>query len=301
MHCAHKDQFCFVCGFFTDANHRHSLSSSPKVIFAYEHFFQLKYTEKDYAPSIVCESCSRRLRGWRMLEKQHKCLPLLFPMRWIPLTPHVADRCYFCLNIARGLHFDIRKKVNIVPGENALMSVERTPEDPVPVPPALHSTQRFSELDRDEEYAEAGVFETTAEELITPSTSGEVSHRTSKSSTHSLYLPPGVHSIEKHAITEKDFDDLCRDFRIPLYLSEDLLSRFKDWNLMEPGVTIAHVRNRHHEMDRFFAEYNKLIYCCDIEGLFERFGHPHHPNEWTLFIDSSRQSKLFYCSISRLQ
>lgn len=38
----------------------------------------------------------------------------------------------------------------------------------------------------------------------------------------------------------------------------------------------------------YFAQQDELTYCCDINGLFKLFDFEHKPEEWRLFIDSSK-------------
>lgn len=288
-YCENRLKCCYICGLHVDSGHREFLETRPKVVFAMEHYFEMNYIDLEYAPPVVCGNCSRTVRGWR--NHENRAFWFKYPMRWLEPTGgvHIAEDCYFCVNHNPGYRFDVRSKMPIVPVTNVELPVERTAEDRVPVPPPLNSNVRYVPPNEDIN------FDFIVPELPSSVSTPRISSSSiqSTSTVHSEYIPPGLRSTEKHEISEKDFDDLCRDFRIPVYLSEDLLSRLKDWNLMKPGVTIAHVRNRHHVMDQFFTTSGPLSYCSNIEGLFHRFSHPHDPNEWTLFIDSSLES-MFY-------
>lgn len=39
-----------------------------------------------------------------------------------------------------------------------------------------------------------------------------------------------------------------------------------------------------------FSKSGDLVYCSDVNGLFAEFGRDHNPEEWSLFIDSSKLS-----------
>lgn len=304
MYCYKRSKFCYVCGHHTDKKHRENLSADRSVIFAYEHYFQCSFFQVDYAPTIICSPCSRSLRGWRNHERRY--MPFKFPIRWLePLKiEHRAKTCYFCINHNPGYRFEDRQKMQLIPGNNVVLPIIRTERDPLPIPPRLGSNVPFIESQGPlqllpiESHREEGPFDGVSdtnieqqEAVAGPSHVMRLSP-TSVRSAHSEFLLSGSFSTQKHVITEKDFDDLCRDFRIPVYLSMDLLSRLKEWNLTDASVTVAHVRNRHHEVNIFFAEDDDLTYCCDIEGLFQYFSHPHNADEWFLFIDSSLESML---------
>lgn len=188
----------------------------------------------------------------------------------------------------------------MVPTENAVLPIERAIGSKAPDAPPQTVVQRYFDnvptvqIDDDTLPNEwsipnpAPIAGPSHIKRITGSTN--TTHFTTASAAHSEYLPPETHSTEKHTMTEAEFDDFCRDFKIPIYKSEELLSRFKNWNWIDPTVTIAHVRKRHHVFDPFFDTYSSLVYCRDINGLFSHFSHQHNPAEWTLFMDSSTQS-----------
>lgn len=64
------------------------------------------------------------------------------------------------------------------------------------------------------------------------------------------------------------------------------------------GPTFKITDNRDHSkavpFDSYFVYHRDsekiFVYCKDIAGLFERFGHPHVADDWRLFIDSSVNS-----------
>jgi hypothetical protein len=91
-------------------------------------------------------------------------------------------------------------------------------------------------------------------------------------------------------LTQVDLDDLVRD----LYLSKDaaqlLGSRLSEKKLLAHETTYAWYRNREQEFKKFFTMENFLVYCNDVRGLITKMGYTYDPNEWRLFIDSSKRS-----------
>ena len=54
---------------------------------------------------------------------------------------------------------------------------------------------------------------------------------------------------------------------------------------------MSYYRNREQAFIPFFTEENKFFYCHSISGLLQELGMPvYHPNDWRLFLDSSRHS-----------
>ena len=72
--------------------------------------------------------------------------------------------------------------------------------------------------------------------------------------------------------------------------AELLISRLKQWDLLDEGVRITSQRKRHRGFSTFFSFREGLCYCHDIRGLFEDMGIPCNTLDWRLFIDSSSKS-----------
>ena len=64
----------------------------------------------------------------------------------------------------------------------------------------------------------------------------------------------------------------------------------KEWNLLEKGTKICSFRERQHEFQHLFSQYDNLVYCNDVNALLQAFGQQHKPEEWRLFIDASKLS-----------
>ena len=90
---------------------------------------------------------------------------------------------------------------------------------------------------------------------------------------------------------QEDINDLVRDLSLTKSNAELLISRLKQWNLLDGSVRIISQRKRHCGFSMFYTFKDGLSYCHDIEGLFQAMGGiPCNPSEWRLFIDSSSRS-----------
>jgi len=85
-------------------------------------------------------------------------------------------------------------------------------------------------------------------------------------------------------------NDLVRDLQLSKSQAELLGSRLQGWNLLAADTKVSLYRTRDVELRKFFVKTESLCFCNDINGLFEALGCQHDPNEWRLFIDSSKPS-----------
>ncbi|CAK8673450.1 unnamed protein product [Clavelina lepadiformis] len=85
-------------------------------------------------------------------------------------------------------------------------------------------------------------------------------------------------------------NDLVRELSLTKSNAELLISRLKQWDLLDDSVRITSQRKRHRGFSVFYMFKDDLCYCHDIEGLFQAMGISCNPSEWRLFIDSSSRS-----------
>lgn len=81
-----------------------------------------------------------------------------------------------------------------------------------------------------------------------------------------------------------------RDLGLAKESAELFGSRLKSKNLLAPGTSFSWYRNREKEFVPYFAKEDDLVYSTDPSGLIEKFGINYNPDEWRLFIDSSKRS-----------
>ena len=74
-------------------------------------------------------------------------------------------------------------------------------------------------------------------------------------------------------------------------MSKLLASRLNDWKLLQQGTKITFYRTRDDKFLRFFEELPDFVFYIDIPGLLLKLGvNEYKPEEWRLFIDSSKRS-----------
>lgn len=49
-------------------------------------------------------------------------------------------------------------------------------------------------------------------------------------------------------------------------------------------------RTRHEQLEPYFRKEDDLVFCSDVDSLMNALGIKHDPQEWRLFIDSSKLS-----------
>ena len=86
-------------------------------------------------------------------------------------------------------------------------------------------------------------------------------------------------------------NDLVRDLRLSKESSETLASRLGEHGILDSGTKIAFYRDRDDLLIRFFTMENDFVCCNNIQGFLSEMGlSEYNPDEWRLFIDSSKRS-----------
>ena len=102
-------------------------------------------------------------------------------------------------------------------------------------------------------------------------------------------------SSEPILFNPEELSDLIRDLNLSKESSELLASRLNDRNLLQQGTKITFYRTRDNEFLRFFEELPDFVFCIDIPGLLLKLGvNEYKPEEWRLFIDSSKRSWKYF-------
>lgn len=252
------DNFCNICGEYTFKNCRLSVSAFIKQVY-FDYFgFPLDTRDKYWIPHMVCKICVESLRLWANKKRPH--FKYQTPMMWREPSNH-QDDCYFCVVNINGINRRNRSKW-FYPN---LLSVTRPVlySGDAPVPQVSSPTQN----DHD--------FEETRSSL-------------SDESGTSDFNPI---SSEPQPFNQEDLSALVRDLGLSKKASEILASRLKQRNLVTPETRISYYRNRETELLSFFAKDDDFAFCSDVPGLLKAMGvQKYDPNEWRLFIDSSKRS-----------
>lgn len=85
-------------------------------------------------------------------------------------------------------------------------------------------------------------------------------------------------------------NNLIRDLGLRKANAELLISRLKQWNLVDNSVQVTDHRKRHQRFSNFFSQRDGPCLCNDVAGLFQAIGIACSPIEWRLFIDNSSRS-----------
>lgn len=259
----HPDIFCYICGEYTLKANRKPISEFVKR--AYVGYFGVKLGDQDkqWAPHIVCKTCIEQLRHWT--NGKRSCLKFGVPMVWREQINHFDD-CYFCMVNIIGTNRNNRHKLSYPDIPSARRPVPHS--DIVPVPP-------FRELPQlsDDETCMSNIA------LGDESEESGGSDSDFQSNSHS------------ESFDQKELSDLIRDLNLSKESSELLASRLKEKNALKPGTKITIYRNREKDLLPFFTEDNNLVFCNDISNLLKKIGlSEYSPDEWRLFIDSSKRS-----------
>ena len=85
--------------------------------------------------------------------------------------------------------------------------------------------------------------------------------------------------ITGHYPNQEELYDLIKNLRLTKSNAELLISRLKEWDLLDESVKVTNQRKRHLHFSRFFTKENMLRYYNDVPGLFETIGIPCNPDE----------------------
>lgn len=259
--CVHSpDKFCYVCGQFIVKSQSRSITKSLKTAYYYYFGCHVGDQDKKWAPHVACITCYVNLIEWLKGKKKH--VQFGVPMVWREPTSHLED-CYFCLTKVEGFSKKKKSKIKYPNVPSALRPVQHGENLPIPKPPSEWNDILTDDGNYDSENAESVVSDPT--------------------------YNPGTHNIP-HLIEQNELNDLVRDLHLSKYKAELLASRLQEWNLLAENTKVSVFRKRNEMLSSHFSKENVLCYCKDINALMNDLGFTYNPNEWRLFIDSSKFS-----------
>lgn len=71
-------------------------------------------------------------------------------------------------------------------------------------------------------------------------------------------------------------------------------------NLLAPGTKFALYRHRENDLLSFFSMDADFVYCYDVKGFIAAMKCEYNPEDWRLFIDSSKKSCVLLCNVNVL-
>ena len=92
--------------------------------------------------------------------------------------------------------------------------------------------------------------------------------------------------------TQGQLNDMVRDLALSKEAAEILASSLSEHRVLDAEAKILFYRNRDEKLICYFSEEDDdFLFCNNIEGLLSAMGLPkYNPDEWRLFIDSSKRS-----------
>ncbi|GFX95366.1 uncharacterized protein TNCV_3684181 [Trichonephila clavipes] len=223
--------FCYICGSYTFKKQKRNIPNFvQKVYYAY---FGIKLGDQDksWAPHVVCSVCVEELRQW--FKGKKKSFRFAVPMIWREPKNH-SDDCYFCLCSVQSFNLKNRKDISyptII--RSAIRPVPHGPDLPIPSPPDTLDNI-LDDLDQ-----------------ISPI-----------SSDSDDGYDPGTNDPE--LFSQSDLNDLVRDMSLPKNTAEVLVSRLKERQLLNSGVSFSWYQFREKEFVPFFTEEGDLVFCNNV-------------------------------------
>lgn len=264
--------FCYVCGHFIRKAGKQGEGVALNDAFVEK--FERYYTDErvnlgsSWTPSHCCKTCHSSLsRWWNQKYTDGKVrMPYGRPMMWSLIDPgaHNPEECYGCKNYIPGMRQADKNRVYIAV-QNVQLPISH---DGIPVPVKNSPTNRSMPTTIDTEISEG---------------------------MGSVYLPPMPSSSqwkEPERLKQEDLDEIVVNLELSKRKSEMLASFLKRKNLLAPGVKTTAYRQRDAAFKECFLmnDAKDFVYCYDVENLMEKLGISYNPNDWRLFIDSSKNS-----------
>ena len=265
------DVFCYVCGTYVLRKDCRIRINDDHMKTYYRYFgMQLGDQDKSWAPHIICANCHTTFKKWTKGESSFK---FGVPMVWREPTDHVTN-CYFCMVKTRGFSGKNKHLIQYPSLPSAIRPVPHSTAVPIPLPVPLGSNARLEEWTQ----------HTNEDQPVLPAEGNEES-----------LLPGQSSSSTSFRFDQDELNDLVRDLGLSKTNSELLASRLKEKDALSPGTSITFYRTREEESLVFFSEYStgngNFVYCDNVKGLLIHMGVKNYePDEWRLFIDSSKRS-----------
>ena len=104
-------------------------------------------------------------------------------------------------------------------------------------------------------------------------------------------LTTTVHSSDPQSFNQCELNDMVRDLALSKKQAELLASRLNEKNLLDSSAKVSSFRKRESLFECSFSKKKNFVFCRNIEGLLKELGlTSYNPEEWRLFLDSSKRS-----------
>jgi len=196
--------------------------------------------------------------------KNSRYMPFAIPMVWREPTGHVSD-CYFCLTSSTGVTTKSKHIVQYPDLPSVTRPVPHSAGLPVPKPPTNMTLSDSESSDEDIGQADINMD-------CDPTFARACS------------------SNEPHLPTQGDLNHIIRDLNLSKKQAEILGTMLKVWNLQRQDTKVCFYRGRHEEFKDFFSLEDGVEFCNDVCSVMGVIGHEYNPDQWRLFIESSKVS-----------
>lgn len=167
--------------------------------------------------------------GWYRGEK--RAMKFAIPRIWREPTDH-SSNCYFCMVNPKNRRTGKNAPQIVYPDiPSSIAPVPHSPDLPVPTPPRQHRPSSGDSSKSDSEADTGDMDYDSADEV----------------GDRKPYFP-----------NQKDVNDLIRDLGLTKSNAELLISRLKQWNLVDDSVQVTDQRKRHQRFSNFFSQRDGL-------------------------------------------
>ena len=131
----------------------------------------------------------------------------------------------------------------------------------------------------------------TADEMLLETMDDTDSSDSSISNSSSMVAAASLLSAKPKPFSQGQLNDLVHDLSLSKESSQSFASCLGEHGILGSGTKITLYRNRNDLLICFFTMKDDFVYCNNIQGLLSEMGLPeYNPDEWRLFIDSSKRS-----------
>lgn len=193
------------------------------------------------------------------------------PMLWAPPEEHNDDSCYFCAFDVFGHSAKTKEHIKYSTTTSSTRPSEHDDQHPIPIPIPVASVVESENIEMGEA---AGIAPST--------TQGNSYDPTFQLTTDS--------SCKHLPFDSESLDYFVRILGLTQTKSEIAASLLNERNLLDEGVKITSFRTRSKHLQRLFTMEDNVIFCNNVVELFVELKFEYKPDEWRLFIDSSKES-----------
>jgi len=99
-----------------------------------------------------------------------------------------------------------------------------------------------------------------------------------------------VRSYLCQSLQQGYLNEIVRDLKLSKKQAELLGSRLKAWNLLRRDTKVCFYRGLHEEFKDLFSLEDSVMFFNDVCSVMDVHGREYNPDQWRLFIDSSKMS-----------